>query len=118
ANAPAFAPAMHGDGEKGPERDKTEEEKETEVDDELHAVVQDVMTHFMGHHLANFRQSASLEQVVVERDPGRAEESGDIRANSFRLPRSIHFKDLGDWDLVCARHGEDRLADRRVVQRL
>ena len=72
----------------------------------------------MRHHRADLRHCALLEQIVIECDPRRAEEPGDIRAHTRRLSRGIHLEDLFYRDLIRPRHCENRLADLGFRKRL
>src|SRR5882724_12208583 len=69
------------------------------------------MAHFVCHYLADLRDRALFEQIIVQCDARRAEDTGDIRANPRRLTRSVYLEDLFDRNLVRARHGENGLAD-------
>src|SRR6266511_1793363 len=69
------------------------------------------MAHLVGHHQSYLGECALLEQIVIERDPRRAEEPCDIRAHTRRLARGIHLEDLFYRDLIRARHCENSLAD-------
>src|SRR6266446_5054741 len=69
------------------------------------------MAHLVRHHRANLRNGALLEQIVIECDPRRAEEPGNIRAHTRRLTRGIHLEDLFYWYLIRPRHCENGLAD-------
>src|SRR5713101_7418183 len=75
------------------------------------------MAHLVRHHRANLRNGALLEQIVVECNPRRAEEPGDIRAHTRRLARGIHLEDLFYRDLIRPRHCENGLADFRLCKR-
>ena len=57
------------------ESEKAHEKEKAEINHQLEAMIQNVVPHLVGHHFADFRQRALLEQVVVERDSGRAEEA-------------------------------------------
>ena len=41
------------------------------------------MPHFVGHDFADFGEGALLQQIIVQRDSRRAEESGDIGADAI-----------------------------------
>ena len=55
-----------------------DEEKDPEINDELYAVIQNVVTHLVGHDFANLRERALLEQVVVQGDAGGAQKARDV----------------------------------------
>ena len=97
---------------------KSKQEEQAEIHDQFGAVIQDVVTHLVGHDFANFRERALLEQIIVQRDSSRAEKTGDVRADAIRLARRVNFEDLGHRNLVRPRHGENRFADRRIGERL
>src|SRR4030095_15712372 len=69
------------------------------------------MPHFVCHHHSYLWECALLEQIVIECDPRRAEETGDIRAHTRRLTRGIHLEDLFYRDLIRPRHCENGLID-------
>src|SRR4029450_9554844 len=69
------------------------------------------MAHFVRHHQSYLWECALLEKIVIECDPRRAEEPGDIRAHTRCLTRGIHLEDLFYRDLIRPRHCENGLAD-------
>ena len=75
------------------------------------------MSHLVRHDVTNLREGALLQEVVIQCNPRRAEEAGNVRADPIRLPGSIDLKNLFHRNLVGARHRQDRFADRRIDQR-
>ena len=79
-------------------------------------MIQDVVTHFVGHDFANFRKGALLEQIIVQRDSSRAEKTGHIRADAIRLTRGVNLENLRDRNFIRAGHSQNRFADGRIVE--
>src|SRR2546430_8145975 len=52
-----------------------DENKNRERHRKLGAMIENVMTHLMRHHFANFRQRALIEQIVVKSDSRRDRKS-------------------------------------------
>src|SRR5262245_40070872 len=75
------------------------------------------MAHLVCHDFANLRKRALLEQIIVQRDTCRTENSRDIRADPRRLTGCVYLKDLFHWNLICPRHCKNGLADFRFRQR-
>ena len=96
---------------------ESDEYKNSEVGQQLRAVIKNVMAHLVRHHRADLWHGALLEQIIVQRDARCAENSGDIRAYTRRLPRGIHLKDLFYRDLIRPRHRENGLADFGLCKR-
>src|SRR5438105_14751860 len=78
AHAPVRAPAPDRAIEGDSQDRESKEEKDPEINDELYAVIQNVVTHLVGHDFANLRERALLEQVVVQGDAGGAQKARDV----------------------------------------
>src|SRR5216683_8435623 len=81
-------------------------------------MIQNVMTHLVGHHFANLGQCTSLEQIVIERNAGGTEKASNVRADPPGLSRSIDHEDFVDRNFVGTRHRQNRLANFRIVEGL
>src|SRR6266508_4850135 len=74
AHAPFVTPAPDGRIKRNSGERESDEYENSEVGQQLRAVVKNVMAHLVRHHESYLRECALLEQIVIERDPGRAEE--------------------------------------------
>src|SRR5260370_38766 len=101
-----------------PRNSKTEESDYSKINCELGSVVEHVMAHFMSHDRADLRKGALFEQIIVQGDPGGAEHAGYVRTDARCLTGGVDFEDLLHGNLIGLRHGQNRVADFRVRQRL
>src|SRR6266513_1486899 len=115
ADAPFFSPAFYRCFKQSASEREPGENKNSKKSYELRAMVEHIMTHFMCHNLANFRERTLLEQVIVQRNARRAEKSRDVCAYSRGLTRGVHFKDLFHRDFIRAGHRQNRVSDLRIA---
>ena len=76
------------------------------------------MTHLVSHDRADLRKRALFEQIIVQGDPGGAEHAGYVRTDARCLTGGVDFEDLRHWNFVGLRHGQNRVTNFRVRQRL
>src|SRR5205814_9986137 len=114
SHTPFASPASDRHVKKITSKREPDENKNSQIGQELRAMVKHVMPHLVGHNLANLQERTLLEQVVIERNPRRAKKSRDIRAYSRGLTRRVHFKDLFHWNLIGPRHCQNRISDLRI----
>src|SRR5215469_18232345 len=81
-------------------------------------MVEDVMSHFMGHHRSNFWKCALLEEIVTERNPCGPEQPSDISAYACGLTRGIHLKNLVHRNFICLSHRKNRVSNFWIGYRL
>ena len=77
----------------------------------LDAVIQHVVAHLMRHHRADFRWCGAIEQIIVQRNTGCAEETADVGADPLGLLGGIEVIDVFGGNAVGAGHGKDFVAD-------
>ena len=80
-------------------------------------VVQDIVAHFVGHDGFDLRESASLQEVVVQGNALGSEKPGDIGRNPRCLTGGVKYEDVPGFDAVGASQPEYRLANGRIGDR-
>src|SRR4029453_11218522 len=75
AHAPLIAPASDGAVKQDPGERESDEYENSEVGQQLRAVVKNVMSHLVAHDQPYLREGALPEQIVVKRDARCAKES-------------------------------------------
>src|SRR4030095_6802366 len=74
AHSPFVAPAPERCIKQNSSKRESDEYENSEIGQQLRAVIKNVMAHLVCHHQSYLREWSLLEQMVIERDPRRAEE--------------------------------------------
>src|SRR5206468_5697713 len=94
AHTPRHAPAAHSAVERHPQEGEAQHDEEPEERNPLVVVVQDIVAHLVTHYGLDLRQAATLEQIVVQCDPGGPHDPADVGADPGGLARGVHDVDV------------------------
>src|SRR6266481_9244397 len=79
-HAPSGPPTLHSCVEENMSKRESDKDENSKISQQLRTMIENVMAHLVCHDHANFRECAPFEQIIIERDPRCAENSGNVCA--------------------------------------